>query len=115
VDILKHVTIGTMQGLAVALNASAPASTQDMQRYFDAQRPAMVASAKGVQSAVAAAIYATVSDQELEQYVDFLSSPSGQQFSAAAMEGMDIAFSHAAKEFGKAIAPKGKAKAKITG
>ena len=115
VDAIKHVTMGTMQGMESALNVGASAPTAQLQRHFETQRPAMVASAKGVHSAISAAIYATVTDQELEQYVEFLSTPSGRQFTAVFMEAIDIAFSHAAQEFGKAIVPKAKAKSKVTG
>jgi len=114
-DAIKHVTMGTMQGMESALNVGASAPTAQLQRHFETQRPAMVASAKGVHSAISAAIYATVTDQELEQYVEFLSTPSGRQFTAVFMEAIDIAFSHAAQEFGKAIVPKAKAKSKVTG
>jgi len=50
-----------------------------------------------------AAIYQSVSDQDLKKYIAFAESPAGRRYHAATIKAMDIALTKAATEMGKQI------------
>jgi len=98
-----NITVGILQGLAHAMPRSAKVSVADMRKAFEAKRPQMVASNRGLALSMAALTYQPASDKVLEQYVRFLSSPSGAALSASMVDALDHSLSKAAQRLGSAI------------
>ncbi len=98
-----NITVGILQGLAHAMPYPTKRSTADVRKVFEAKRPQMVASNRGVALSMSALTYLPASDKVLEQYVQFLLSKSGTELSASMTDAMDQSLSKAAQRLGSAI------------
>jgi hypothetical protein len=98
-----NTTLAILQGVAnVVPNASTPPA-QELRRMLEAKKPQMLAQSVGVVLTMFALTYQTASDKELEQYVKFLSSKSGNALSVAMNEALDKSLSGAAQRLGSGI------------
>ena len=98
-----NVTLGILQGLASAMPNPGKRATADLRKVFDAKKPQMVASNRGVALSMSALTYQSANDTLLEQYVKFLSSKSGAELTGSMMDALDQSLSKAAQRLGGAI------------
>lgn len=100
-----NMLIAISEGVAKA-RAEQGGPEQDVDGLRDAlqgQRHQMVAAMSGIGLSMFAWIYREASDKELESYLKFLQTPSGQALSMAMLTAMDATFTQAAKNFGKGM------------
>lgn len=102
-----NTTVSIMQGVANVLPSTSASGADTLRQAMEAQRPQMVAAASGVMLSLFALTYQSASDRSLEQYLQFLSSRSGDAISVAMMDALDKALSAAGRRFGSSIPKEG--------
>lgn len=96
-------TLAMMRGMAsISPGTPAPSETE-FKAAFDAQRSKLMASYTALFMALSARTYATLSTEQMGQYVAFLKSEAGSSYNDLCMMGFDAALSKASVEFGRLL------------
>jgi hypothetical protein len=103
VDMTIHTAVAVFRGIVVSQAPQISDAVMAFQTAMDAQRPQMIASTMGQTMALSALAYATLSDEELESYVQFLSGDATSYMLNVLNNGLDRAFTQAAQDFGKQV------------
>ena len=98
--------IESMSAAASAINGAIPipkAKIEKMRQAMESQKPQMVNMARGVMLSLFALMYQPVSDEELGQYVGFLSSQSGGVICRVFVDALEQSVIVASKTFGRTL------------
>jgi hypothetical protein len=99
-------TAGIAQGLAIAKDGAGGNVMARVKSELGARRDEMVKSLQQQITADAAAIYAPLSDSDLDRYIAFAESDVGRRYSAASLTALDQALTDAAVELGRQLGQK---------
>jgi hypothetical protein len=103
VDMAIHTAVAVFRGIVLSQAPKDVDAVRNFQAAMEAQRPQMIASTMGQTMALSALAYATVSDEDLEGYVQFLSGEVASHMLDVLNQGLDRAFTQAGQDFGKQI------------
>jgi hypothetical protein len=99
--------VGVYRGVVMVGGANQAPPVGEFRRTMERQRPQMLASAMGTNTALMAAAYVTLRDEELAHYLRFLHSRAGQRWVAVANTAMINAMEQSAQEFGSKLVQTG--------
>lgn len=99
-----QVAVGMVAGMRSGQPHAPGATAATLERELRRHKPQMVAASAGVAMALYAAIYATVSDAEIDQYLDFLGSNDGMRFHDAVFQSFVEITTRQATQYGRELA-----------
>lgn len=103
VQITINTAVAVQVGVASALPGGPTPSAIEMRAKLEAQRPQMLQAFTGMVLASAAHAYASISSDQLQQYVVFIRSPAGTAFNEVSLEALEAALTDAAAEMGRRL------------
>jgi hypothetical protein len=109
-QMVVDTTLAIQQGLAAAQPSLPGPSPAELRAALEKQRPQMLQGFAGMTAVLFARTYAKLSDDELQQYIAFLSGAAGARYTELGMEGLQRALRDGALEFGRGL-PGAKARA----
>jgi len=104
--ILINVNAGIVRGFGAAIPGYMGPDADDIRKQMEAQRPQLAAVMEQQQLTFFVAAYASLSDEELERYIEFAKSPAGGRYQAATITALDRALTDAANEAGSTLVRK---------
>jgi hypothetical protein len=102
--IALNVAYGLARGMAGARSGSFGGDTNQLRAVLEASRPKLVAMIETQAIGSSAVTYATLSDEDIEQYIAFAESPVGRRYHAATSIALDKAMTESAVEAGRLLA-----------
>jgi len=109
-QLVVDTTLAIQQGLAAAQPSLPTLAPAELLAALEKQRPQLMQGFAGMTAALFARTYAKLSDDELQQYIAFLSGASGARYTELGLEGMQQALRDGALELGRGL-PGAKARA----
>jgi hypothetical protein len=98
--------VGMARGIALSPPGATTESVDDLKSKFESEGAKYVEALRPQVLADFAAMYQPLSDQELDRYVVFCESPSGQRYAQAGLDAIDKALSEAAVRLGQQLTKK---------
>ena len=103
---MLNLMLSVQSGVARAMGRTDVPPLQVLRERMEPQRQQMEQQVAPLVLAMAADMYAPVSDADLRAYVDFQSSPPGRHFTDTALRALDAAVAQSAEELGRLVAPR---------
>lgn len=103
VEVALAILVQTATAMQGALLEGEKVSVEEMRRQMTLRRPQLEENAKKSTEVSLIYLYQTLTDKELEQYVSFSESETGQTYHRMAFEALMAALSHAAEKNEKAV------------
>ncbi|GAB3543039.1 hypothetical protein GCM10027343_16020 [Noviherbaspirillum agri] len=98
-----NTTVGITHGASLVSPHMTASEVKEIKRMLDEHRDGLTQMYEEQSVMQYAAIYQSVSDQDLKKYIAFAESPAGRRYHAATIKAMDIALTKAATEMGREI------------
>jgi hypothetical protein len=98
-----NTAVAIQQGMAAAAPSGPRSSVQEVRAALEAQRPRLLQAYSGIALASFASVYANVEDAAMQEYVAFMQTPAGQQFTDLSMLAVERALLDAAAELGNTL------------
>jgi hypothetical protein len=105
--VLIDSVIAIRQGVLEVDPGTPGPSVQELTDLLAKQRPRIEQRYGAITLASMALMYETLSDAELQRYVDFLSSPAGDEFNRVCVKAVGESMIDGAKEFGRLLKESG--------
>lgn len=102
-QLVIDTAIGTTYGVASTTGSTTPPNLDEIRTEISRKREDMVEQLRGQFSVLFASAYQSLPESELDEYLAFVESPSGQAFHKAMAAAIDRALIKAAREAGKQI------------
>jgi hypothetical protein len=96
-------TVAIQQGLAAAQPSLPAPATSEVRAAFEKQRPKMQQGFAGLSAALFAGTYAKISNEELAEYIAFLSEGAGAHYAELDLQALSQAMRAAGLELGRAM------------
>ncbi|MEY4764205.1 MAG: hypothetical protein RI907_878 [Pseudomonadota bacterium] len=109
VEVLIQSLQAIHRGTSTFMPKAAKVSAKDLKSRLDAQREELTASFQSAALALSTGFYASLSDQQLADYGQFLASPLGQRLLAVQHQAMVKAVRNATEEAGRGTGAAGTA------
>jgi len=102
-QMVVDTTLAIQQGLAAAQPSLPGPSPAEVRATLEKQRPQLLQGFAGMTAVLFARTYAKLSDDELQQYIAFLSGAAGARYTELGMDGLQQALRDGALEFGRGL------------
>jgi hypothetical protein len=103
-DLMMNVQVAMASSMAAVLAPDDPAVHEQILAAVSANRSQVELEARDKTLQSFLYIYRTLSEDELNRYIDFISSPVGTRYHEVMKEGMNRGFLRASRSVGKALA-----------